>query len=244
MRAWRLLAVSLAPFFAAACTAEDPPTITAPPPAQAGAQSMVPGQTIEITVPPPVSQPKALPPIKIGASSLHVDAEGLFAIELPLGWLENRQETVTDDVKLGTVFSPAENNAVLSITQFDNGKRPASLGVTTNQVLKMTGWTDLPGFEELARENVIERDGDALRIDAIYSRSNGAPMRSLVLFQIDGTTFSMVNLGVERGSWTANEGKIRDLLATYKAPAPAGSFPTAEPAAAPESETESASDGG
>jgi hypothetical protein len=242
MRAWRLPALSLLLAFSAACTSQDPPTITAPPPAQPGTQPLSSGQTIEITVPPP--QPQSLPPIKIGASAMHVDAGGLFAIELPLGWVENRQDTVTDDVKLGTVFSSAENNGVLSITQFDNGKRPASLGVTTNQVLKMTGWTDLPGFEELARENVIERDGDALRIDVVYSRSNGVPMRSLVLFQIDGTTFSMVNLGVTRESWTANEGKIRDLLATYRAPAPAGSFPTADPSAAPDSDASSESDQG
>ncbi|MCB0215841.1 MAG: hypothetical protein KDH92_04340 [Chloroflexi bacterium] len=217
----RLTLIALAcALWVAACSPQDPPTITPAPPTPPGGQALAPGQSFEITLPPPAPVKIEVPPILIDARELYVDAERKFSIEVPPGWIEKRQTIVegANDVKLGTVFTPAESNGLLSITQFDNGKRPASLGVTTNQVLKMTGWTDLPDFQELRRENVIQREGDALRIDVTYSRDNGVAMHSLVLFQIDGTTFSMVNLGVERGSFQANEGVMRDILDSYRVP--------------------------
>ncbi len=209
----------------AACAPQDPPTITAPPPdAGAMGSNLAPGQSIEITMPPP-DAPRIVPtvvaqPLTIDARERYVDAERAFSIDVPVGWEETRQEIAAgaNDVQLGTVFASPENSGLLSITQFDNGQRPASLGVTTNQVLKLTGWTDLPDFQELRRENVIQREGEALRIDATYTRNNGIAMRSLVLFQIDGTTFSMVNLGVERGSFNENEGVMREILDTYRVP--------------------------
>ena len=216
----------------AACSPQDPPTITPAPPTPVGGQALAPGQSFEITLPPPAPAKVEVPPLRVEARDLYVDAERKFSVEVPLGWTEKRQTIVegANDVRLGTVFTPAEGNGLLSITQFDNGKRPASLGVTTNQVLKMTGWTDLPDFLEIRRENVIQREGDALRLDVTYSRDNGVAMHSLVLFQIDGTTFSMVNLGVERGSFQANEGVMRDILDSYRVPG-VGAAPGAEPTA-------------
>jgi hypothetical protein len=204
-----------------ACVPEDPPTITAAPPD--ASQPIAPGQSVEITMPPPVSQvvPTVLPlPVRIDQRQRYVDADRAFSIDVPLGWTETRQDIAAgaNDVQLGTVFAPAESNALLSITHFNNGQRPSSLGVTTNQVLKLTGWTELQDYQELRRENVIQREGEALRVDVTYTRNNGVPMHSLVLFQIDGTNFSMVNLGVERGSYLENESAIRQILDSYRVP--------------------------
>jgi hypothetical protein len=58
-----------------------------------------------------------------------------------------------------------------------------------------------------------------MRLEIEYTRASGTPMHSLVLFQIDGTTFSMVHAGVERTSWTENEGSLRDILESYQVPA-------------------------
>jgi hypothetical protein len=96
---------------------------------------------------------------------------------------------------------------------------PQSLGATANSIVDMTGWRDQPGYQEIARETSVERPGEAMRLEVEYSRGSGMPMHSLVLFQIDGTTFSMVNMSVERSSWQDNEGSIRDVLESYAVPA-------------------------
>lgn len=217
-----LLAV---PFLAVACRAVDPPTVTPGAPPSDGAT------VIEMTVAPPI-QPQLEPvPVLIGASSPFEDPSGLFKIEVPNGWLESRQPldpAKNPFVKVGTVFLAPENgDALMSITQWDNGKKPSSLGTTINQVLRdVTGWMDQPGYREVSRETVIERKGEAMRIEIQYARSSGVGMHSLALFQIDGTTFSMVNISVEDGSWRANEIRVREILRTY-VPNPAAPPPAA-----------------
>jgi hypothetical protein len=143
-------------------------------------------------------------------------------MDIPAGWTEDRQPPAKPGsyVVLGTVFQPKELNGLITITQFDSGTRPAAVGTTANEVLGYTKVMELPSYLELGREQVIERPDDALRIEMTYTRSDGVPMHSLVLFQIDGTTFSMVNVGVEAGSWAKNEAVVRDMLATYEVPEP------------------------
>lgn len=209
----------------AACRSVDPPTVT-PSAAQSGGAT-----TIEMTVPAP-SQPQLAPvPVTIGAGALFDDPGGLFKIEVPDGWTESRQplDPVKNPfLKVGTVFlAPGGGDALLSVTQWDSGKKPSGLGATINQVLReVTGWMNQPGYREVNRETVMERKGEALRIEIQYTRSSGVAMHSLALFQIDGTTFSMVNVSVEEGSWHGNEARVRELLRSYvpnaAAPPPPG----------------------
>lgn len=205
----------------AACTGT-PPTVT---PAAQGAQ---PGGStvVEITMPPPDAMatpggPANVLPLALGEAAPYRDANGKFSMDVPVGWPEQRQPVGRSgsDVKLGTLFQSPANNAFITVTHFDNGQAPTSLGAMINQILRTSGWMDRPGFQELARENVMDREGEALRAQIAYTRGDGVPMHSLVLFQVDGTTLSMVNFAVERRSWQANEGQIRDLLDTYRVPA-------------------------
>ncbi|MEO8082266.1 MAG: hypothetical protein ABI780_00440 [Ardenticatenales bacterium] len=217
-----------------ACRAIDPPTVTPSAPQSAGAT------TFEMTVPAPAPAQLAPVPVTIGASALFDDPGGLFKIEVPDGWTESRQPLDPDKnpfLKVGTVFlAPGGGDALLSVTQWDSGRKPSGLGVTINQVLReVTGWMDQPGYREVNRETVMERKGEALRIEIQYTRSSGVPMHSLALFQIDGTTFSMVNVSVEEGSWAADDGRVREILRTYvpnaAAPPPPGAAAAASAAA-------------
>ncbi|MFN2114977.1 MAG: hypothetical protein ACK2T6_04625 [Anaerolineae bacterium] len=206
-----------------------PPTVT---PAPAGDDSQQGATSIEITIEPPGSVGAqagaevlevAVPPITLSEITPYVDADGAFSIDLPAGWPEQRQPMeASSDIRLGTYFQPSTRNALVTITQFDNGQAPTSLGATANDVMRKSGVMDQPNYLELGRESVIERADDAMRIELAYTRSDGVDMHSLVLFQVDGTTFSMVHVGVEAGSWAENEGVIRDILASYRVPASSG----------------------
>lgn len=230
MHARRALPTSLAALVLlpalAACTVPDPPTVT---PAPAGAQDgLVPGDTtvMEMTMPPP--PPAAPMPVAIDALEPYVDEDGRFSLLLPEGWTESRQPPSQgeSDVVLGTVFQAPDGDGLLTVTHFDNGREPAGLGTTANMVLRdVTGWMSQPGYRELARESVVERPSEAMRIEIEYERSNGVPMHSLVLFQIDGTTFSMVNASVESTSWDAAQGSLREVLGSYRVPADASLEP-------------------
>jgi hypothetical protein len=149
------------------------------------------------------------------------DPDGRFSMDIPAGWVETRQPPAQpgSSVVLGTVFQPPEGNALITITQFDSGRRPSAVGSTANEVLQMSGVMDRPGYVELGREQVIERPNEALRVEIAYTRGDGTPMHSLVLFQIDGTVFSMVHMGVVEDGWRDTEGAIRDALASYRVPA-------------------------
>ncbi len=208
----------------AACTVGTPPTATpgaAPTvavPAGGGAQS---GTTIEITMPPPASPAPVTPqPIAIGALAPYADAGGRFSLQVPAGWTASSNTlSPTSDVKLSTAWQPTEANGLVTVTHFDNGKTPVSFGATVNGLLKQTGLTERPGFVELAREQVPDQRGSAMRVELEYRRSNGVPTHSLILFQLDGTVFSMVHAGVEAGSWKANETRLREILRSYRVPA-------------------------
>lgn len=226
-----LLALGLA---LAGCAPADPPTVTPPPPGSlpgvpAGG---TPGNTvIEMTMAPPA--PVTAEAILIGSVQPYRDAEGGFAIDTPEAWTESRQTAeLSGDTRLGTVFTSDNRSGLLSITQFDNGRTPTSLGATANQVMDLTGFRNQPGFEELNRTNVGGQEGRAMLVEASYLRNNGVPMRGLILFQIDGTTFSMVNLAVESGSWVENEGAIRRILSSYRGPSAPSPASTGEPAPA------------
>lgn len=219
LRSANVCVVPLCILLAAGCTRENPPTVT---PVPAGAAT---GRDIEIPIGPPPGG-EAVPggavqvlPLVIGSTATYRDAGGRFSVDIPVGWPAMPQETTAADVRLGVLFPAPEGNGLLTVTQFDNGQRPTVLGSTANQVLELSGVTALPAFQELSRSNVIEREGDAMRIEVAYNRSDGVAMHSLVLFQIDNTTFSMVNFGVEAGSWAANEGTAYDILASYRVPA-------------------------
>ena len=200
-----------------ACSNDPPPTITPAPPASVGRE-------VEIPVnPPPGAQgellaPVAVPPANVDALISHRDSGSLYSLDVPQGWMP-QQQPISQDVRVGTLFASPEGNGFVTVTQFDNGQRPAALGTSINQILELTGVMKLPDFVELDRASVIEREGDAMRVELAYTRSDGVPMRSLVLFQIDGTALSMVNASVESGSWGPNESRLHDVLASYKAPA-------------------------
>jgi len=209
------------------CAPADPPTITAPPPGQAPAIPVNPGAGggVEITLAPPgvPPAPSTIEPVTIGALVAYQDAGGKFGMDVPDGWAEARQtEKLSGDAKLGTVFGSPNGSGLVSVTQFDNGQVPEALGMTANQVMKLTGVTNQPNYMEIGRHNVLQRPGEAMTVEMTYTGSTGIPMRSLMLFQIDGTTFSMVNAAVEAQSWNENEGMIRDILASYKGPTGAG----------------------
>lgn len=207
------------------CSPSVPPTITPMPmdATPAGAQS------VEIPINPPPGAtipvgPMEVPPARIDELVQYVDAGGRFSMDVPAGWTESRQPAAEPGsyVVLGTVFQPPESNALITITQFDSGQRPSSVGTTANEVLGLSGVMDQPGYIELGREKVIERPDEALRVEMAYTRSDGVDMHSLVLFQIDGTTFSMVHVGVEKDSWADSEGVLREMLSTYRVPAVRG----------------------
>lgn len=215
------LAALAAALSVSACTPADPPTVT--PAADPTAETTV----LEITVPPPVQTPQ---PVTIGGLEAFVEPEGRFSMDVPAGWPGAAQPpSGQSDIVYGIVFQAPGGDGLVSVTHFDNGREPASVGATANAVLRdVSGWMQQPGYRELGRETVIERPGEALRIEIVYERNSGVPMHSLVLFQIDGTLFSMVNVAVEEGSWSANQGLIRDILASYRAPAgPTGAVPPA-----------------
>lgn len=209
---------------AAACTPADPPTVTPAPDAGPAAENV-----IEITVPPPVRTPQ---PVAVDALEAFVEPEGRFSMEVPAGWAPAVQPpSGQSDIVYGVVFQAPDGDGLVSVTHFDNGRPPDSVGATANAVLRdVSGWMQQPGYRELGRESVIERPGEALRIEIAYERNSGVPMHSLVLFQIDGTLFSMVNVAVEEGSWSANQGRIRDILASYRAPAGPTGAPAGEAA--------------
>jgi hypothetical protein len=83
----------------------------------------------------------------------------------------------------------------------------------------MTGLTDRPGYHELAREGIPDRRDTALRVEVLYETQRGMPMHSMILFQLDGTVFSMVHAGVEEHSFDENEEAIRAILRSYAVPA-------------------------
>ncbi len=200
---------------ASGCGPAVPPTVTPGPPATSISSD---GSVIEI----PVEELRGeVGPIEIEELLPYSDPDGNFSLQIPYGWAEVRPEVegTASDVKVGAVFQPPTGGGLLTVTQFDNGQRPQSVGATANGILDMTGWREQPGYQELARETPLEASGDALRLEIEYTRASGTFMHSLVLFRIDGTTFSMVNAGVEASSWQANEGIIRDLLESYQVPA-------------------------
>jgi hypothetical protein len=227
---WRevLLVVCLIVLPVAACTPSLPATVTpaAPIPAPTG------GRVIDIPlgtpsgVAPGTGTPQ-LPgtpqPVVMGELLPYRDDGGLFSLKIPDGWSASRQPAAKSgsDVRVGVVLQPLVGNGLITVTQFDNGKPPQGLGQTINAVLKLTGWPNQRDYRELGRENVLGRENQAMRVEITYARSNGVPMHSLALFQIDGTTFSMVNVGVDENSWQVDEGKIRDILDTYRVPAEA-----------------------
>jgi len=219
------LCVGSAGLVAAACAPQDPPTITPPPAGSSPQGTGAPGasRSFEITLPPPRAV-GTIEPVTIGDELIaYQDAGGKFSLTVPAGWAESRKTAeLTGDAKLGTVFAAPNRNGLLSVTQFDNGRVPEALGATANGVMKLTGLSGEPDFTELDRQNVNGREGKAMLVEVTYSRSIGVPMHGLLLFQIDGTTFSMVNLAVEQGSWNENESRIREVLASYRGPAAAG----------------------
>lgn len=217
MRRTSVAGVAAVALVAMGCTAEAPATVTPGPYATAQ-----PAREVEIPVNPPPggpSGPAVVPPVTVDALVDYTEPEGRYALQVPLGWPAQPQP-LSGDAQVGTLFPAPEGNAFVTVTQFDNGQRPVALGSAINQVLGMTGVTTLDNYQELDRAPVIERPGDAMRLELAYNRSDGVPMRSLVLFQIDGTTLSMVNASVEAGSWQANESRLHDIMASYRAPAP------------------------
>ena len=217
------LVAGLAGLVVVGCVPGDPPTVTpAPQPSPVATGASV----IEITVGPPVVPGGPMPvpagPIAIAELVAYRDAAGAFSMSVPPGWVETRQPLGQPgtDVRLGTLFQAPGGTGLISVTQFDNGQVPTGLGRTANQVLELAGVLDQAGYQEVGREDVIERPDEAMRVEMTYARSNGVPMHSLVLFQIDGTTFSMVHAGVERTSWDENEARIREILDSYTVPAP------------------------
>jgi hypothetical protein len=184
------------------------------------------GTTIELTVPPPPSPPPVTPqPITIGKLVPYTEPNGRFSITVPEGWTASSNTlSPTSDVKLSMAWQPPETNGLVTVTHFDNGKTPVSFGATVNGLLKQTGLTERPGYVELAREQVPDRKGDAMRIELEYRRSNGVPTHSLILFELDGSVFSMVHAGVESGSWKANDMQVREILRSYRVLA--GAAPT------------------
>jgi hypothetical protein len=171
--------------------------------------------------PPATAPPVAAGPITLGATAPYREPGGRYQLEVPTDWPAMPQ-TVSGapDVKVATVFQAAAGNGLVTVTQFDNGKTPVAFGATVNGLLKQTGLTDRPGYLELAREQVPDRRDTALRVEQLYERQNGLPMHSMILFQLDGTVFSMVHAAVEEQSWTENEEAIRAILRSYQVPAP------------------------
>ncbi len=216
MSARVLIAVLVLTVFAAGCSKA---LATVTPVSQAP-----PAQVVEIPIAPPPGAPGQvgipnLPPLAIEALETYREPTGLYSLDTPAGWIPQTQTVASGDVKVGTLFQSPEGTGILTVTQFDNGQPPKTLGTTVNEILEMTGVTKLAGYQELSRTNVIERPEEALKLELTYTRSDGLPMHALVLFQVDGSVFSMVNAAVEGGSWGANLPRLHDLLATYRVPA-------------------------
>lgn len=210
----------------AACTPGSPPTLTPAPTALTAEGTPISrGETLVITVPPPPEGQAPAPapvgtplPLDMANRQPVTDPGQLFQIEVPSGWTEARQQLASKDVRLGTAFNRPGGGGLVSITQFDNGRRPSSLGFTANQVLTLTGFTKQQDFREFNREKVMEREDEAMRVDVGYTTPRGTEMRSLVLFQIDGTTFSMVNVAIPDAEWQAHESEVRAILRSYRGP--------------------------
>ncbi|HQZ70502.1 MAG TPA: hypothetical protein PK826_04100 [Anaerolineae bacterium] len=221
----------------AACTRQDPPTLTPAPTAlTTEGVPLTNGQPIIITVAPPPGDEPARPvgtplPLDLALRDPVADPQGLFRIDVPRGWLESRQQMTSKDIRLGTAFNRPGGGGLVSVTQFDNGRRPTSLGFTANQVLQITGFTTQQDFREFNREKVLDREDEAMRVDVGYTTPKGTEMRSLVLFQIDGTTFSMVNVAIPDADWSAHESEAREILRSYKGPSavPAAASPAVAP---------------
>jgi hypothetical protein len=204
----------------AACQPTAPSTITPP----AGLEAT--GRTIDIPIDEPVvgtAVPGSVnpPPLALDNLVLYREPEGRFSINTPADWPAIPQSLGAGqtDAKLGYLFASPVGNGLLSVTHFDNGQAPTNIGNLATQVLELSGVTRQPGYTELGRTSVPEREGQALRVQLEYARSDGVRMQGAVLFQADGTTFSMVNLSVARDSWAANEGTILDILSSYRVPA-------------------------
>ncbi len=211
-------AVGCAPTTPPTATPGSAPTVAVALPGAAGSG----GTTIEITMPPPApaaDQVLVTPqPILLSEITPYTDPAGRFGVSVPNDWQPAEQPlSGSSDVKMGVVFQAPQANGLLTVTQFDNGQTPVSFGATANGVMKLTGLTERPGYLELAREQVMDRPDSAVRVEVLYRRNNGIPMHSLILFQLDGTVFSMVHAGVEEGSWSKNEGVIREMLRSYSA---------------------------
>lgn len=227
MRAVMWIGAGMVGLMLAACTQADPPTITpstaGPTPGGPGA-IVVPDEAGQVTMtlaPGSTRRPDEIEPVMIEAVTDYQDAEGKFSLDVPEGWTETRKTAeLTGDAKLGTVFVAPNGNGILSVTHFDNGKVPTSLGGTANGVMKLTGITDEPDFREIGRAALADRPGTAMLSEITYTRRNsGVPMHALLLFQIDGTTFSLMNVAVEQKSWNENEGRMRDIIESYRVPA-------------------------
>lgn len=208
------LVVGVVAIAAAACSSELA-TVTPPVPTQPI------GSTIEMTVNPPPggSGPMIVPTLQVPELVPYSEPAGLYSLSVPSGWTAQAQPISQSDARVGTLFAAPEGTGIVTVTQFDNGQRPAVLGSTANQILELTGVTKLPGYMEVSRSNVIERPEEAIKVELVYTRSDGLPMHALVLFQLDGTTMSMVNAGVEEGSWQTASSVFHDVLSTYRVPA-------------------------
>jgi hypothetical protein len=170
--------------------------------------------------------PATIPDLQMGSLVYYAEPNGAFSLQVPPGWPAQPQDVggqPGSDVKLGVLFPSPEANGLITVTQFDNGKPPTNIGNLSSQVLRLTGVMSQPGYQELGRSNVLEREGSALRVELEYQRSDGVPMHALVLFQADNTTFSMVNVSVDSDSWQTNEGPVHDILGSYRVPAAAPS---------------------
>ena len=219
------LVVSLMGAALTACVEEVPATITPVPQGEVG-------RSVEIPVNPSTGgeggMPLEIPPLKIEQLVLFREPEGKFSLEVPGTWPPQPQDVGNDptsDVRLGMLFPSPEGNGLVTVTQFDNGRPPQNIGNLASQVLQMSGVTEQRGYRETARSNVLEREGQAIRVALEYLRGN-EPMQALVLFQADNTTFSMVNVSVVKNSWQANETAVHDILGSYSVPAvPASTIP-------------------
>lgn len=201
-----------------ACTQELPPTVTPGLPVAA----TTPGLVVEMTVPAPQrSAPVVVDvrPLVITELAAYRDPEGRYSMRVPTGWPANPQPVSGSDHKLGVLFPAPEGNGFISVTQFDNGRAPMSVGTMASQVMDMTGVTRAPGYIELARESVIERPDSALRVHVAYVTSAGINMQSLSLFQVDGTVFSMVTAAAVAEGFRDVESALRQILGSYRVPA-------------------------
>jgi hypothetical protein len=209
------MVLGIVPALVMGCTS-NPPTVTPAVPTQPV------GSAIEMTVNPPPGAPSGpviVPTLQVPALVPYSEPAGLYSVSVPAGWTAQPQPITQSDARVGTLFSAPERTGIVTVTQFDNGERPTVLGATANQILELTGVTKLPGYMEVSRSNVIERPEEAVKVELVYTRSDGVPMHALVLFQLDGTTMSMVNAGVEEGSWAAASPVLHDILSSYRVPA-------------------------